>query len=387
MATYMLSMIINIIFQIVHVIVYMLGGQPMAQVSQTNRWPNGILYALTRRLTFGSILNGLLYLLVFLALSPSNATPGNNQSVDTLVTTIPRYIHYRGSGLSDSVGNPLAGQFDISVRIYDDVIDPATDSSALWHNTYTDVSIRNGAFELLLGDGERPLPTDAFTSPNRYIGITVHPYTEIQRERFASVPFAFNSDTFDGLDSKNFVLYDDSGHLATRSNLSVHGHMQASGHLVGMQGASVWGNLSVGENLTVDVNADVIGNMTVNQDLQIDQDLAVRGDASITNNLTLQGQFSVGKRYEIFTTNGRLVEMKNFDMCMLTEVRSQTFGGDSGCEVWIDPSPDESVTAFSTPNPRSTPSHAVGPNERRSWLLIARGSHMSCSATCMNFGN
>jgi hypothetical protein len=125
-------------------------------------------------------------------------------------STIPLVVNYQGY-LRDPEGNLLSGSYDITFRIYDDVV--AT--TPLYAETQTGITVRNGYFSVLLGNNNPPghtLPSDMFNSPDRFIGITVAPYAEmIPRQRFASVAYAFeaqqaaNSDLLDNRDSSSFA--------------------------------------------------------------------------------------------------------------------------------------------------------------------------------------
>jgi len=101
---------------------------------------------------------------------------------------VPSVMNYQGH-LQDDSGVPLDGTYDITFRIYDSVSAPA----ALWTETHTDVTVREGYFSVLLGYSN-PLPDSLFSTPDRYIGVTVAPYDEMTpRQRFASVPYAFHA--------------------------------------------------------------------------------------------------------------------------------------------------------------------------------------------------
>jgi len=77
-------------------------------------------------------------------------------------TTAPQVMNYQGI-LKDAAGDPLNGTYTITFRIYDSEIG----GTALWEETH-----------------------------DRYIGVTVEPYTEMTpRQRIASVPYAFYADS------------------------------------------------------------------------------------------------------------------------------------------------------------------------------------------------
>jgi hypothetical protein len=74
---------------------------------------------------------------------------------------------------------------------------------------HTQVTVREGHFSVLLGD-RTPIPPTLFQSSARFIGVTVDPYDEmVPRQRFATVPYAFNSAMLNGRHAHEFA---DAGH-------------------------------------------------------------------------------------------------------------------------------------------------------------------------------
>ncbi|MEM7126082.1 MAG: hypothetical protein AAF702_07130 [Chloroflexota bacterium] len=134
--------------------------------------------------------------------------PASAPQLQVGLGTVPSIINYQGT-LRDPEGNPLSGPYAMTFRIYADVTAPTTD--AIWTGEYNEVTVRDGHFSVVLGDST-PLPADVFTSPDRFIGITVDPYDEmVPRQRFASVPYAMHSahaDKLDGNDAAAFAMTD-----------------------------------------------------------------------------------------------------------------------------------------------------------------------------------
>ena len=80
---------------------------------------------------------------------------------------VPTFLNYQGT-LRDPEGNLMNGVYRMTFRIYDNVTAPTTPN--LWEGVYEEVTVRDGHFSVVLGDAA-PLPEDAFTSPDRFIGI------------------------------------------------------------------------------------------------------------------------------------------------------------------------------------------------------------------------
>jgi hypothetical protein len=127
--------------------------------------------------------------------------------------SVPAVMNYQGH-LKDDSGVPLDGTYDITFRIYASVSTP----TALWTETHTGVTVREGYFSVLLGYST-PLPDDLFAESDRYIGVTVAPYEEMTpRQRFASVPYAFRAERAFGLSAADgapadAVVVDNDGNV------------------------------------------------------------------------------------------------------------------------------------------------------------------------------
>jgi microcystin-dependent protein len=105
--------------------------------------------------------------------------------------TVPLVMNYQGT-LRDIEGNLLSGTYVMTFRIYNAVDDPV--ASALWTEEHTSVVVRDGLFNVVLGEITTISPT-MFDSPNRFIGVQVAGAEELApRQRFASVPYAIRAD-------------------------------------------------------------------------------------------------------------------------------------------------------------------------------------------------
>jgi hypothetical protein len=139
----------------------------------------------------GFVTIGLLTLLGVLSLfnggSPALAAIGLAPAAPQ--ATAPEVMNYQGI-LKDADGEPLDGMYTMTFRIYDS----ESGGSVLWEETHTNVTVREGRFNVLLGYSD-PLSAALFSQPDRYIGVTVAPYAEMSpRQRFASAPYAFHAD-------------------------------------------------------------------------------------------------------------------------------------------------------------------------------------------------
>jgi len=105
---------------------------------------------------------------------------------------VPETMNYQGI-LRDSAGTLLTGAYTMTLRLYAIVTDPP--ESALWTEEHTGVVVREGVFDVVLGDINPLTPSLFSASEHRYLGITVDPYTEmIPRQRLSSVPYAMQAE-------------------------------------------------------------------------------------------------------------------------------------------------------------------------------------------------
>lgn len=116
---------------------------------------------------------------------------------DAVPSTAPAVINYQGV-VRDANGQPLAnGEYNLTFRIYDSV----AGLNPLWEETHTGVTVRDGRFAATLGSLNAFTSELFTTSPNRFVGVTVQGFAEMQpRLRLASVPYAIHAeDSFDGV--------------------------------------------------------------------------------------------------------------------------------------------------------------------------------------------
>lgn len=123
-----------------------------------------------------------------LAIFGFNGTILASAETNAAISGAPTVMNYQGT-LKDSDGDPLHGEYNMTFRIYDD----PTGGTEPWTEEHTKVSVVQGSFSVLLGD-ITPFPADLFSSPDRFIGVTVEGYGEMSpRGRIASVAYALTA--------------------------------------------------------------------------------------------------------------------------------------------------------------------------------------------------
>jgi len=114
-----------------------------------------------------------------------------------------KLVNFQGR-LTDSTGNPVPnGNYSLTFRIYDS----ATGGTVKWQETQN-VAVAGSVFSVLLGS-VNPLEAGHFSGAPRYLEVQVGsdpPMTP--RQQFTSVPYAFNSQSLDGLGASQFLRRD-----------------------------------------------------------------------------------------------------------------------------------------------------------------------------------
>lgn len=119
--------------------------------------------------------------------------------------TIPQMINYQGK-LTDAVGNPQSGTFDITFKIYNAGIG----GTEYWNETQTGVTVTNGLFNVILGSST--LITNFPQGPNCYLEITVNGQLISPRQRIVSNGYSYYADESDnaanlgGIPATNYVV-------------------------------------------------------------------------------------------------------------------------------------------------------------------------------------
>lgn len=95
---------------------------------------------------------------------------------------VPEIISYQGI-LSDADGTPLTGNYDLTVRIYDQ----QAGGTEIWNETHAGIAVSDGIFNIQLGS-VTPFGAAVDFSIPYWLGVSINSGTELTpRTRFASV--------------------------------------------------------------------------------------------------------------------------------------------------------------------------------------------------------
>ncbi len=117
-------------------------------------------------------------------------------------------ISFQGKLTNTDGTNVTDGNYSLRFRIY---TDPSADTGSCantckWEETQGSVSVSGGIFHVNLGSVTSLPGSVDFNGSTLYLGIKVSTDAEMTpRVRLTAAPYAFNSDTLDGLDSSAFV--------------------------------------------------------------------------------------------------------------------------------------------------------------------------------------
>jgi len=113
---------------------------------------------------------------------------------------MPRTLSYQGR-LTDDQGQPITNTFSMTFTIYD----AESDGESKWSETHPSVSVVNGLFSVVLGEGTPAVPVydTVFSNPDRWLEIIADGETVIPRTKFTSSPYSLQA----GWTMINDVLY------------------------------------------------------------------------------------------------------------------------------------------------------------------------------------
>lgn len=191
---------------------------------------------------------------------------------------IPSTLNYQGF-LREPDGSLTTGVYDITASIYN----VATGGVPLYTTTLLDVTVRDGLFNIVLGDNPA-MPSSVFTNAPLYIGISLNGGTElIPRQRLHAVPWAFQASTL----VNNATVQG----LTSNGDITVNGTTTMNGNATITGGATINGNAAMNANLSCNGVTTLNGNTVINGDtLFNDGDLI--GDLVVTGNISTTGNIS-----------------------------------------------------------------------------------------------
>lgn len=215
---------------------------------------------------------------------------------------INQQINFQGK-LTNPDGTNLAdGNYSIRYRIYTSPTLDATNSCAAnsckWEETQS-VSVADGIFQVSLGSSTALPGSVDFNSNALYLGVKVGSDSEMTpRIQFTAAPYAFNSDTVDGLDSTGLVQLgqNTSAQTDNSTNSAIFINKTNTGNQLQLQASAVdvftitnSGNITLGQNAAKTISVAQTSTNAAGQSLTVTAGQGGAG-ASANNggNLTLQ---------------------------------------------------------------------------------------------------
>ncbi|MBI2613461.1 MAG: site-specific integrase [Candidatus Levybacteria bacterium] len=184
----------------------------------------------------------------------------------------PRILSFQGK-LTDSSDNPITNATNILFSIYND--QNASGAAFLWQESNSIEPDSDGIFSVFLGK-TTPIPDTLFSQNSQlFLGITIGSGPELSpRQELATVPFASNAETLQGLEPitnstkvSNVVLALDSS-----GNLSIAGSKAHTFQTIGGQFVLSGSILSLttvpGSNSRVEIVPDGVGKIDLSKPIQ-----------------------------------------------------------------------------------------------------------------------
>jgi hypothetical protein len=172
---------------------------------------------------------------------------------------VPSTFNYQGF-LRDPDGSLTTGSYTITARIYD----LATEGTALYETTVPNVTVRDGLFNIVLGD-DPPMTAEAFSDVPRYIGISLNNDPElIPRQRLHAVPWALTAKTLvsnaviNGLTSTDDItaanINIDSITPTDGDIITAHANLELTGNITTLADLEVTGQSNLGPHFIAPVD-------------------------------------------------------------------------------------------------------------------------------------
>jgi hypothetical protein len=166
---------------------------------------------------------------------------------------IPDTFNYQGL-LRDPKGNLMTDTYTITAKIYTTVID----SLDIYHETFLNVTVRDGLFNVVLGDDPQGQDlSDAFSATPRYIGITLvgRGGELMPRQRIHAVPWAIYATN--ASQAADFTVSGDA---------TVNGNITATTASIGTATVTT-ASIGAATVTTATVTTATIGSLRVNGDI------------------------------------------------------------------------------------------------------------------------
>lgn len=242
----------------------------------------------------------------FFAVAPSHTSAAINQQ-----------INFQGKLTNPDGTNVTNGTYSIVFSIYS----VSSGGSAIWTETQGSVSITDGIFQVSLGSVSALPGSVNFNSASLFLGIKVGADAEMTpRVQFTATPYAFNTDTLDGVDSTGFVQLGQSASAQTdaSTNSSIFINKTAAGNLLQLQASasniltlSSTGALALVGSLTtsggaVSLSGNAASSLTTSAGALTLTGAAASTWSTTAGNLTIQagsGTISLGSS-TVLTANG-----------------------------------------------------------------------------------
>lgn len=154
----------------------------------------------------------------------------------TAAVGINKAVSFQGKVVNTNGTNVADATYTFRFRVYTGASGDATNScsanTCMWEETKSLATV-NGIFQTNLGDTVALPGSVDFNSDNLYLAVVFNGDTEMTpRIRLTAVPYAFNADKLDGLDSSSFVQLSpgspQTGFINVSGNITSGGTLQAN---------------------------------------------------------------------------------------------------------------------------------------------------------------
>ncbi len=199
-------------------------------------------------------------------------TQKGNAILGSSTSAPPRILSFQGK-LTDSSETPITKATSIIFSLYDD--ESASSAAALWQENNTVKPDSDGIFSVFLGK-QTLIPDTVFSQNSKlFLGITVGNSPELRpRQELATVPYASNAETLQGLEPitnttnvSNVVLaLDSSGNLSI-AGAKAHTFQAIGGNLV-LSGKILSLTTVPGSNSNVEIVPNGIGKIDLSKPIQ-----------------------------------------------------------------------------------------------------------------------